>query len=110
MPTASFYRSVAADLEGLAFELDSCASHVLDPARDQLPASLDGGATEFLQGEYASAADDLRASAGTLRGAASWARGEAARIEVAEAAAAAAAASASDGGELADSAPPLIYF
>ena len=119
MASAWFYRSVAADLDGLAAELDTCASSVLEPGRQELPEALDGGATSFLQSEYGAAAANVRSSAGTLRSAASWARGEAARIEAAEAAAAAAAAEAAaqaaaetetSAGEDGDDAPPSTLF
>ncbi len=112
MATASFYRTVAAGLDGLAADLDECASSGLQPTGDNLPSALAGDATAPLQTEYDAAAAGARRGAGTLRAAADWARREAARIEAAAAAAASAAGAAAAPIESPDTAvgPPPVFF
>lgn len=115
MSTASFYRTVAAGLDGLAADLDECASSGLQPAGDNLPSALDGDATTTLQTEYDAAADGARRGAATLRAAADWARREAARIEAAAVAAPAATAAAEAAAAPTESpdtamAPPPVFF
>ena len=123
MPSSSHYRTVAADLDRYAVELEACASSVIDPAARRLPDALIGDATQHLQAEYQKASTDIRASAGTIRTAAAWARAEADRIDAAAAAAEAAARVAAEAAaamaepapedtpaDPADDADPALFF
>jgi len=90
--TASYYQTVAANLDRIACDVRSCDQDTVSPCRVRLPALLQGAATSAVLDQFDTATMELTAAAALLERAAAAARRRAAELEAAEALAAAAVA------------------